>query len=345
MIAEDAQLPWAGFVAKLSSTGAKLLWSTYFGAAEYYGVKAVAVDPLGNVTVTGYSDPKLLPAKPDVPLLGDTFVARLSGDGTALQSLYVGPNNAIGWGLGLTPAETFIAMGQRGSLWIESGSGASLLASPSELISLYGIDVGPQSPIIGQIANGAFTSALGGFQVLFDGIAAPLLYVGPTQINTIVPHEVAGQDYTHLRIASPSGTVDGPILAVRPAEPEIFVNSQTNLAAALNQDSSINSPENPAKPGSVVSIFTTGNGALSWNNGQVVPTNSPAANPLPVSILVPPNATSLEVLYAGDAPGIVAGVSQINFRLPDSFPAGNTYRFQLEVDGAVSQSVAIAITH
>jgi len=67
------------------------------------------------------------------------------------------------------------------------------------------------------VENGAFTSSLGGYQVLFDRIAAPLLYAGPAQVNTIVPQEVSGQDFTHLQIATPSGMIDGPLLALRPA--------------------------------------------------------------------------------------------------------------------------------
>ena len=35
------------------------------------------------------------------------------------------------------------------------------------------------------IVNGVVTNSLGGVQVLFDGIAAPLL-CGPTQINAVV---------------------------------------------------------------------------------------------------------------------------------------------------------------
>jgi uncharacterized protein (TIGR03437 family) len=359
-VPEDPEFPgfiqWAGFIAKLNSTGANLLWSTYFGGSFAQGVTALAVDPFGTVAVTGYSNPNSLPAAPNVPLLGDSFAARLSGDGRSLQNLYVGPNGSSGMGLVLSPAGTFVAAGQGGSLWIESaGSGPSLLGisnaaigpvlglvSASELVSLYGIDIGPQTAITGQLVDGAFTSSLGGYQVLFDGIAAPLLYVGPTQINTIVPHEVAGQDYTHLQIAGPSATIDGPTLALRPAEPQIFRNSQTGLAAALNQDGSINSPQKPAKPGSIVSIFTTGNGPGAGSDGQVL-TQANLGNSLPVAIL--DGTTSLEVLYADNAPGLVAGVFQINFRLPKSLPPEKTYEFQLQVDGAMSRFAAVAVTH
>jgi len=354
---QNSQLPWAGFIAKLNSTGARLLWSTYFGQS----VTSMAVDPLGTVTVTGYSDPNLLPPGLNVPRLGLAYVARFSGDGTTLENLYVGPENSTGAAIVLTAAGTFVAEGPFGSLWIESAaSGPSLLGaasaasgpptrliSPTELMSLYGIGIGPQTSLAGRVENGAFTASLGGYQVLFDGVAAPLLYAGPTQINTIVPHELRGQDYTHLQIVGPAGTIDGPTLALRPARPEIFQNSQTGLAAALNEDGSINSPENPAKPGSIVSIFVTGYGTR-WSDGQVV-TDASRGNLFPAVILAEPIGNSLEVLYAVDAPGLVAGVSQINFRLPKPLPTFRnygtyrTYDFELQVGDAISRAAEVAV--
>jgi uncharacterized protein (TIGR03437 family) len=56
---------------------------------------------------------------------------------------------------------------------------------------------------------------------------------------------------------------------------------------------------------------------------------------------------SVEVLYGGDAPGLVAGVLQINFRLPaqpqvvvDPNPRA---LFQLQIGDAVSESFSIYV--
>ena len=40
------------------------------------------------------------------------------------------------------------------------------------------------------------------------------------------------------------------------------------LAAALNEDGSVNSSTNPARPGSVISIFTTGAGVYEQEIGD-----------------------------------------------------------------------------
>lgn len=151
--------------------------------------------------VTGYSPASSLPAVSGVPLLGNANVARLSEDGKSIEDLYIGPDFSTGLALVLTSTANFVTLGQNGSLWIQTaatgpsllgtanaaGGGISGQVAPSQLISLYGLGIGPRAAIDGQVQNGAFTSVLGGYQVLFDGIAAPLLYVGPTQINTAGP--------------------------------------------------------------------------------------------------------------------------------------------------------------
>jgi uncharacterized protein (TIGR03437 family) len=152
-----------------------------------------------------------------------------------------------------------------------------------------------------------------------------------------------------MQIVTPSGTIDGPTLAVRQAEPYIFQNSLTGLAAALNQDGSINSPQNPATAGEVVTIFATGGGTYPWPDGLVISDYQFLAAILPVSVLVElanGGTASLEVLYAGDAPGDVAGVMQVNFRLPESFPTvGSTsFTFALQVGGKLGGQGLVAIS-
>jgi uncharacterized protein (TIGR03437 family) len=95
-------------------------------------------------------------------------------------------------------------------------------------------------------------------------------------------------------------------------------------AAALNQDGSLNSADNPAAPGSIVSVFATGLGPTTPSQ----PDGSLIGLPLPVNALTfgveaiedlgpsgPQIDLPFEVLYAGPAPTLVAGVSQINFRI------------------------------
>ena len=68
----------------------------------------------------------------------------------------------------------------------------------------------------------------------------------------------------------------------------------------------------------------------------------------PISVLLQSGGFSLEVLYAGDSPGMVVGVVQVNFRLPsklipelDPFPR---VFFQLQTGDAISAPFSIYVT-
>jgi uncharacterized protein (TIGR03437 family) len=358
---------FGGFVAKVNASGASVLWSTYFGGEN--GVSHLAVEAQGSVAITGSTtSPSSLPPFPGVPLLGPVYAARLSGDAAAVLELYDGPAGSAGAGLTLTPGGSFVSLGPSGSLWFDTAaSGPSLLGiansasasvsglvAPMELISLYGIGIGPPSALPGDSPSGSYTSSLGGYQVLFDGVAAPILYAGPTQINAVVPQAGAYGEQAHVQLVTPSGTVDGPALAVRQALPCIFQSSATGLAAALNQDGSINSSQNPARPGEIVTIFASGGGTYPWPDGLVVGQFAEAV--LPVSVLTPltgvngyaGNYASLEVLYAGDAPGDVAGVMQVNFRLPQTVRAvlpAAVLPVTLQVGATLGGQAALAVVN
>jgi uncharacterized protein (TIGR03437 family) len=92
-------------------------------------------------------------------------------------------------------------------------------------------------------------------------------------------------------------------------------------AAALNQDGTINSAQNPAAQGSIVSVFATGLGPINpvQADGSLIGLPLPA-NELPLQVQLAclaiecTNITSYEVLYAGPAPFLIAGASQINFQ-------------------------------
>jgi uncharacterized protein (TIGR03437 family) len=224
--------------------------------------------------------------------------------------------------------------------------------APFELISLYGVGLGPASPLSGQVVNGALTTSLGGVQVMFDGIAAPLLYAGSSQINAIVPSEVARHDTTDVQIVTPEGTITGLTLFVAPSRPDVFANPSPfffdpTAAIALNQDGSLNSPDTPARPRSVVTVWATGGGMPygAEADGEIVGGRLTGPE-LPVAILTENAAgslQSLEVLYGGDAPGMVAGVLQINFRLPTSISLTSQLICELQIGSGSSERFGIYV--
>ena len=345
----------AGFIAKFDPAATQLLASTYFGSGPT-GIAGLTIDAQGTIWITGSSSPASLPAPPNTPLLGDTYVAGLSSDLSALTFIITAPAGAAGRAITLSNGAP-IALGPASSLLlVEPAPGPSLAGiansaasavsnavAPYELISLYGIDIGPTPPQGAQLTAGALTSSLAGVQVLFDGIPAPLLYAGPTQINAIVPAEVFGRDTTTITVNTPSGMLAGPTMLVRPSQPGVF-------SAALNQDGSLNTAASPAAPGSIVTVWATGGGiSTSPQPDGTIITGALGAPLLPVSILqydLPASGaiSSLEILYAGDAPDSVAGVLQVNFRLPSqpgSLPGAS---FDLQIGDAISSPFTIYLS-
>jgi hypothetical protein len=115
--------------------------------------------------------------------------------------------------------------------------------APGEIVTLFGNGFGLVRPT-----------------VTFGTFPATVLYSSDCQINAVVPFEV-NPGYTTLVTVQPndqsSDQTLGPIkLPVVVAAPGIFTT-------ILNQDSSVNSPSNPAARGSIVSVYMTGVGALS----------------------------------------------------------------------------------
>jgi len=89
-----------------------------------------------------------------------------------------------------------------------------------------------------------------------------------------------------------------------------------------------------------VTVFADSDSGVYFPDGGVVPL---AIYDATVSVWVLTANRSLEVVFAGNAPGLVAGVMQINFRLPDPLPAGNTFAFTLEIGGVSTAQGSIAV--
>jgi len=85
----------AGFVAKFDSSAQRLLFSTYFGGRSR-GVVGLTPDSQGTIWITGSSAPDELPVSKGTPLLGPTYVAGLSDDGSTLLDIFTAPNMAQG---------------------------------------------------------------------------------------------------------------------------------------------------------------------------------------------------------------------------------------------------------
>jgi uncharacterized protein (TIGR03437 family) len=105
----------------------------------------------------------------------------------------------------------------------------------------------------------------------------------------------------------------------------------------------VNSAAKPADKGSVVVIYATGEGQTDPGGADGQLANGPAY-PKPVkSVQVNIGGLPAEVLYAGAAPTLVAGVMQINVRIPADAQAGDNL-VDVVVGGVHSQpGVTVAV--
>ncbi len=206
-----------------------------------------------------------------------------------------------------------------------AATGLSGAIAPGELISIYGTNLGPAAGVSFAVdpTTGMVDTTLGGTQVLFGAFAAPITYASATQVNAVVPYEVAGQSQIAMQVEYGGGTASQN-LQVASASPGVFTSnfSGTGPVVAANQDGSINSSTNPAAKGSDVTVYFTGGGETSppGVTGSVNPT-------APLKYLVQqPTVTvggvAATVTFAGSAPALIDGVDQLNIQLAADTPSG-----------------------
>ena len=306
-----------------------ITFSTFLGGASADWASSVALDGQGGVIITGGTSSTNFPATKgayqtkyggiDLPVpSGDAIVARWSNAAIPTPSI-----------AGFSSAASYA-----------SGS-----AAPGEALFIAGTLIGPATLATAQLTpGGAVSSMVANTQFLFNGVPAPIVYVSSSQSTVIVPYEVAGKTSAQLvavynGVSSPAVTV--PVVA---AIPGIFTADASGRgpASVINPNGSTNSAGNPAARGSSVAFYVTGEGQTSppGADGSVTTTVIPPFLPVSVSI---GGVSTTNFQFLGEAPGVVAGVLQINVTIPTTAQAG-VVPLTVTVGSATSQSgVTIAI--
>lgn len=102
------------FVAKLNAAGV-LVWASYLGGGSLDEGRAIAVDGVGNVIVTGLTESTDFPVsgafQKTKGALADAYVAKVSGSGALLWSSYLGGSSVDGgFGVGVNGSgDAFVA--------------------------------------------------------------------------------------------------------------------------------------------------------------------------------------------------------------------------------------------
>jgi endo-1,4-beta-xylanase len=196
--------------------------------------------------------------------------------------------------------------------------------SPGEIVTLFGAHYGPADLAKLQYdADGRIATSLAGTQLLFDGVAAPVVYALTGQSSFIVPYGVQNQASTTIQYVYQGTSSNSVTLPVAPTIPGLFSidSSGKGPGAILDAAYQLNSAANPAKAGDVVLLYGTGAGALTpaATDGALVG----ATLPQPVgAVTVQIGGKDATVSYAGGAPGLTNALLQVNVQIPAGLAPG-----------------------
>jgi uncharacterized protein (TIGR03437 family) len=217
---------------------------------------------------------------------------------------------------------------------------AGYAMSPGAIGAFFGPSLTPTTSSASAVP---LPTILGAVTAKVNGTLVPLFYASPGQLNFQVPFEAAGS-YTNLAVTSSTGqTLTVPLL-LNAASPGIFttLSNGSGPAAALHGVSGLPiTPTSPAQQGEVISLFTTGLGAVypTVSSGTAAP-----AAPLSLvtsAVTATIGGQSAAVSFAGLAPTFV-GLYQVNVQIP-SGTTGASVPIVISVSGFSSNTATLPI--
>ncbi len=270
--------PASGYVTKLNAAGTGLIYSTFFSGTQADTIGFAAFTD-GGIYVSGQAGSSDLPGLEGVPSpclnLPDTFETRLGPDGLTVAAARVIPGDVLAYN---AAAGMLLAWTGADLIGFDPAAPQSPIAcivdaadlrpvnaiAPGELLSVFGAHFVNETDIP---PSGSFGVSLGGVAVGFNGLAGPLLYVSPRQINVQAPYEIANDPLITLHVNSSEADIsDSRTLAVVARNPAAFLDTaqlvspgsaacRSNylyrggpLPVAFNSDGSRNTCVNPAGP-------------------------------------------------------------------------------------------------
>lgn len=317
------------YLAQIDPAGA-LLYASYLGGSGTIDLGlAAAVDRLGNPVLAGAT------TSINFPVSADALQSRIAGgqDAYIARVEYVAATDPFLPRTAIQNAASF----RPGAV------------APGEIITIYPSHAGPD-----QLATAALTpdrhiaTLVAGTRVLFDGVPAPIVYTVAGQISLVVPYGVQNKAFTRIVVEYnnvKSRPLTVPVAAVAPG---VFtISGGTGQAVVVNQDSAINGPVTPADRQSIIVFFATGEGQTvpKGEDGRLNEFERLQDFPRPEAPFgVTIGGKPAEILYAGGAPGFLAGLMQFNVRVPQDTQPGPAVPLVFTVGGVSSPaSVTLAV--
>ncbi len=219
---------------------------------------------------------------------------------------------------------------------VTDSAGYGPRVAPGSIASLFGTGLASTNA---QASGFPLPTALGGSSVSVGGVLAPLIYVSPGQINFQVPSST-GSGNANVVVNGPGGASASFSFTVTAQAPAIYQYG-TNQAVAQNADGTLNSDSAPAAAGSIVTVYLTGQGAVTnpVTDGDATPSSTPDSATAAVTATIGPQSAT--VGFFGLTPEY-AGLAQANIQVP-VLPAGD-YPLVITAGGFVSASAVISVS-
>ncbi|MBM3737585.1 MAG: hypothetical protein FJW39_17530 [Acidobacteria bacterium] len=307
-----------------------------------------------------------------ITVQGDNFFpgSVVKAAGAALTSAYSGPNvmtAVIPAGLMAAPTTLPVTVTNPGAGGGESASAATSASvtvsppgpiaaavvnsaslagggiAPGLMVTVFGSGLGPATLTPFAASGGAVPTTVGNTRVLFGTVPGPVIYASAAQTTAMVPYGIAGLDTVEVRVEHNTVRSQPVTVPVARAAPGIFTanGSGSGLASAFLFEEApgaytLISDTSNARRDSVILLYATGEGVTDppLPDGSLVTAASPAVNP---SLSLRIGGQDAEVLYAGGVVGLVAGIIQINARVPGGVTPGKSVPIELVVHGVSSQ--------
>jgi uncharacterized protein (TIGR03437 family) len=178
------------------------------------------------------------------------------------------------------------------------------------ILTLFGSQLAPGTQNAGSVP---LPASMAGVAATVNGIAAPVYYVSPGQLNIQLPFEVAANT-TALVAINNNGQTASQSFSVAAAAPGIFTNP-----------SGAPVPHTSGARGQIITLYVTGAGALSpqVSSGAAPASGTPISNlPRPTqAVAVTVGGVPAAIDFYGVPSGVV-GVVQINYQVPSGVALG-----------------------
>ncbi len=273
---------------------------------------------LGSISLTGSGGSATatlgVPAS-SLPQGSSTVTAEYSGNSSVNATISVSVSSSA--------SETKPTIGG-----LAHGASFKQAFAPGMILSVFGSQFAPTTESASTVP---LPLTMAGVEATVNGIAAPLYYVSPGQLNIQVPYEVSAGS-TAVVTVNNNGQLASQSIPITKTAPGIFVNPSNAPV-----------PSTSGARGSIITLYVTGAGAVS---PQVATGAGPSSSAVPVpaqALTVTVGGVPASVQYDGIPSGLV-GVIQVNYEVPSGVAIG-AQPVVVSVGGVQSPAATLTVTN